>query len=110
RLQILHADDNGGGMAVLGDHYPAVLAFQPVHDLREPVLDLCQRHLLTHRHSHKYSYFRRMGTYPSSGRACHLRLGPSDIEDAGRHSPPADAELSVAAAPSPFTAAPNHAA
>jgi hypothetical protein len=47
RLQILHADDHGGGTAVLSDHYPAVLAFQPVHDLREPVLDLRQRHLLT---------------------------------------------------------------
>jgi hypothetical protein len=70
-------------MAVLGDHYPAVLAFQPVHDLREPVLDLCQRHLLIHRHSHKYSYFRRMAAHllaalPQALAALKDRLSLSD--------------------------------
>src|SRR4029077_1541897 len=60
RLQILHTDNNGGGVTVFSDHHPGVLTFQPVHDLREPVLHLRQRHLLTNRHSHKYSYFRRM--------------------------------------------------
>ena len=47
RLQVFHADDHGSGVAVLGDHDAAVLAFQEVHDLREPVLHVCEGHLLT---------------------------------------------------------------
>jgi hypothetical protein len=35
-------------MAVLGYDDTAVLSFQPVHDLREPVLDIGERHLLRH--------------------------------------------------------------
>jgi hypothetical protein len=34
-------------VAVLGDHDAAVLAFQAVHDLREPVLHIREGHLLT---------------------------------------------------------------
>jgi hypothetical protein len=33
-------------MAVLGDYHAAVLPFQTVHDLREPVLDVREGHLL----------------------------------------------------------------
>jgi hypothetical protein len=36
-----------------------VLALQAVHDLREPVLNVREGHLLSsYYHSHKYSYFR----------------------------------------------------
>src|SRR6266487_1602160 len=38
-----------------------MLPLQAVHDLREPVLHVRQRHLLANRHSHKYSYFSRAG-------------------------------------------------
>ena len=83
-------------MAVLGDHYPAVLAFQPVHDLREPVLDLRQRHLLTNRHSHKYSYFRRAAAFPQQSPGLSLRLGRLTSQTRAAQSP-ADAELPGAA-------------
>ncbi len=33
-------------MPVLGNHDPAVFALQAVHNLREPVLDVGERHLL----------------------------------------------------------------
>jgi hypothetical protein len=46
RLQILDADDDRGRMPVLGDDYPAVLTFQAVYNLREPVLHVGQGHLL----------------------------------------------------------------
>jgi hypothetical protein len=44
-------------MAMLGDHHAAVLALQAVYDLREPVLHVREGHLLSNRHSYKYSYF-----------------------------------------------------
>jgi hypothetical protein len=53
-LEILNTEDDRGGAPVLGDHYPAVLALQPVNDLGEAVLHLSQGHLLG-QHSHKYS-------------------------------------------------------
>ena len=44
------SDDHRRGMAVLGDHNATVLTLQAVHDLREPVLNVRQGHLLRNRH------------------------------------------------------------
>jgi hypothetical protein len=46
-------------VAVLGDHDASVLALQAVYDLREPVLDVGEGHLLSDQHSENYRCFRR---------------------------------------------------
>jgi len=48
RLQVVHAHDHGGGVAVPGYDDAAVLSLHPVHDLGQAVLDVCERHLLGH--------------------------------------------------------------
>ncbi len=41
---------------MFSDDHAAMFSFQAVHDLREPVLDVRERHLLSCGHSYKYSY------------------------------------------------------
>src|SRR5260370_9035504 len=47
-------------MAMLGDHDTTVLQVKAVHALRESVLHVRKGHLLSSRHSHKYSYYREL--------------------------------------------------
>jgi len=55
-LEVLDAEDHGCRPAVLRDDDAAVLAFQPIDDLRQTVLHVCKRHVFGCRcHSHEYS-------------------------------------------------------
>jgi septum formation topological specificity factor MinE len=57
RLQVRNAHYDRGGPTVLGDNHTAMLTLDLVHDLRQAVLHVLQRHLRLDRHSYKCSYF-----------------------------------------------------
>ena len=65
-LQVLHADDYGSRVAMLGNHDTTMLALKAVHNFREPVLDVRERHLPCSRHG-----YMRSGS-PSEDTACPL--------------------------------------
>src|SRR5690242_4732358 len=58
RLEVVNADHDCGGPAVLGDNHTSMLTLDLVHDLGQAIFHVLERHLGLDRHGYECSYTR----------------------------------------------------